>query len=126
MANDVDAIASSRFRAATLVGALGVLGGATLILFATFFSAGKLLLLPYAFVVVMTGVILKGCAIPRYGIRWAVGTSAFVIASTALYVFILATASGGAPPTFTGHLWRFAVIIMIGAAIHAAVARVTE
>ncbi|HEX6086500.1 MAG TPA: hypothetical protein VF266_18370 [Thermoanaerobaculia bacterium] len=111
-------------RSASLAAALGVLGGATLVLSAAFFSPGKYILLPYALFVVATGVVLKSCRVTQYSARFAIGLASFLIASTALYVFISMSVSTTIP--WHGHLWRFLFLLGLGAAIHAAVARVSD
>ncbi len=118
-------VASPSFgRFASLAVALGALGGATLVLFAVFFSAGKLLLLPYGLFVVATAVVLKSCRVPTYPARFMVGLASFLLATAALYVFI--AANTGTSISFGGHLWRILLMVGIGAAINAAVARVSE
>ena len=119
------AIASPSFRrSASLAAALGVLGGATLVLSAAFFARGKYILLPYALFVVATGIVLKSCRVTEYSSRFFIGLTAFFVASMALYVYIGTNVSSTIP--WHGHLWRILVVLGIGAAIHAAVARVSD
>lgn len=118
------AIDSSFRRSASLAAALGVLGGATLVLSAAFFASGKHILLPYALFVVATGVVLKSCRVEEYSTRFFIGVTSFLVASMALYVYIAMNVSTSIP--WHGHLWRIAVVLGIGAAIHAAVARVSD
>lgn len=109
----------------SLAAALGALGGTALVLFAAFFSPGKLMLLPYALFVVATGIVLKSCRVPTYSARFGVGFAAFVLASLVLYVFIAVAAANLAQISVAGHALRLLAIAAIGAAIHAAVARVS-
>lgn len=76
--------------------------------------------------VVATRVVLRSCRVPTYRHRFGVGFAAFLLASLALYVFIAIAAAGLAPISVAGHVLRIlAAMAAIGAAIHAAVARVT-
>lgn len=83
------------------------------------------MLLPYALFVVATGVVLKSCRVATYPARFAVGLAAFVLASLVLYVFIGIAAANAAQISVAGHALRLLAIAVIGAAIHAAVARVS-
>ena len=128
MIDRVDAAipASAMWRGLTFAAALGGLGAMILVLSAAFLSAGKLLLLPYLLFVIVSAVTVRSSVFPRYAVRWAIGTAAFVIATVVLYIFVLAIGHNVVVPTFAGHLWRLAAIVGVGAALHAAVARITE
>lgn len=123
----INTVASPSFRrSASLAAALGALGGAALVLFAAFFSAGKLLLLPYAAFIVATAVVLKSCRVTTYSARFVVGLTAFVLATAALYVYIALNVPNAAAISLAGHLWRFLLLLTIGTALHAAIARVSD
>jgi hypothetical protein len=109
---------------ASLAAALGVLGGTILVLFAAFFSSGKLLLLPYAVFIVATAVVLKSCRVTTYSARFGIGLASFLLASAGLYIFIATVATGHV--SLLGHLWRFGLLLVIGTAIQAAVARISD
>lgn len=111
----------------TLMLALGVLGGTVIILSQMFFLRGKYLLLAYAGVVIATGIILKTTKVTRYGQRFGIGLGAFMLASLSHYVFLqVAERTSLTPLTFLGHTWRIGFMLVIGAAINLALARVTE
>lgn len=115
---------SSLRRAVFLAAALGALGGTALVLCAAFFSAGKLILLPYAVFVIATAVVLKSSRVKPYLARFAVGLLAFLFAMAALYTYLAASVADGISPA--GHGGRLLLLLPIGAAIQAVVAAISE
>lgn len=95
-----------------------MLGGQRSCLLATFFSQGKLILLPYAALVVGTGVVLRTCRVPTSLARFGVGFAVFLLAPLALYVFIALAGANLAQISIAGPALRILAIAAIGAAIH--------
>jgi hypothetical protein len=111
-------------RAFRLAVALGALGGATLVLSAFFVTGvGKLILLPWAAVVLGVTLGVRAERLPSFGARFACSLTALVLASLALYVAILLS-PGVQSIGFAGHTWRLAFVVAVGAAISLATARI--
>lgn len=114
---------SSHGRTMSLALALGFLGATALILAAMFFAPGKFILVPYGAFVVAIAVVLRSARVPTYRERFVAGLGAFMVATLALYIY---TARIGGHVSPIGHAWRLAVVIAIGVALNAAIARVSE
>jgi len=110
-------------RSLSLAVALGLLGGATLVLSAMFFTPGKYLLIPYAFVVLASLVAIRAEGMAAYSERFFTGLLAFVLASIPVYV-ATALSPSVAQVGFFGHAWRFGLLVGIGALVNLATARV--
>lgn len=110
-------------RSLSLAVALGVLGGATLVLSAMFFTPGKYLLIPYALVVLGSPVAIRAEGMVAFSERFLTGLLAFVLSSLALYVAI-ALSPAVAQVGFLGHAWRVGLLVGIGALVSLATARV--
>lgn len=113
------------WRSLSLAVALGVLGGATLVLSARFFTTGTYLLIPYALVVLGSLVAIRAEGIVKFSERFLTGLLAFVLSSLAPYVSVTVTLS----PTvaqigFLGHASRVGLLVGIGALVSLATARV--
>lgn len=108
----------------SLAVALGVPGGAVLILSQYFFTPGKFLLIPYAAVVLGTMLAIRNEGIVSFNDRFMTGLLAFVIYAGAHYVFLVMS-----PKTmsigFLGHAWRLAFLIGVGVIINLAMARLS-
>lgn len=103
-----------RFFGLTL--ALGVLGGAVLVLGNMLVGFGKFILVPYFLVVVAAIVVIRAERIAGFSHRLAVTFGAFMISSLALYLSVV-LAVGAADLSFLGHLWRLALLASIGLAV---------
>lgn len=110
-------------RSFSLAIALGVVGGAILVLSHVFFTPGKYLLIPYAAVVLGTTAVIRAEHLASFAERFMAGLTAFMIASLALYVRI-GFETGGLP--WAGHAWRIGVMLGIGVAINLATARLAR
>lgn len=111
---------------ATLTLALGFLGAATLILGNWFVSSGPLLLLVYALVVVATTWLIRLERMSSYAERFLVGLGVFGISSLGLYVAVSLDPASSDSITVLGHAWRLGALLLIGAAVNLATARVAE
>jgi hypothetical protein len=111
-------------RLLTLTFASGLLGGALLVLASFFLTPGKLVLVPYALLVLGTLLIVRAERISSFRARFAVGLGVFVLGSLALYVAIVVAVG----PSFgiLGHLWRLAVVLALGVAVNLPLARLAE
>jgi hypothetical protein len=124
-------IAITQQRPLSLAVALGTLGGATLVLAQMFFVRGKYILIPYAILVIGTAVVLRTTRVTNFAARFGAGLGGFMLASIALYAYIslveIPRLTGHAPAvSLLGHLWRLGFLLLIGAALNLAVARVSE
>jgi hypothetical protein len=127
-------------RSVSLAVSLGLLGGTALVLANMFFLSGKYLLLPYAVFVVAIAIVLKSTKVQTYAQRFGVGFGAFMLATFALYLFVIFVdvPRAGGHPTMTwalehawrlgllGHIWRLSFLAAVGAVLSAATARVSE
>lgn len=113
-------------RHATLTLALGFLGAVTLILGSWFVSSGPLILAVYALVVVATTWIVRLERIPSYRGRFLVGLGVFMIGSLGLYVAIGFDPGASDSITVLGHTWRLGALLLLGAAVNLATARIAE
>jgi hypothetical protein len=112
-------------RSLSLAVALGVLGGAVLVLSAIFFTPGKFILVPYAAVVLGTLVAIRAERIQSFAGRFATGLLAFSISSIALYVAV-ASSAATSPLGVAAHAGRLAFVVGIGALINLATARLAH
>ena len=124
-------MAITQQRPLSLAMALGTLGGATLVLAKMFFVSGKYILIPYAILVIGTAIVLRTTRITNFTARFVAGLGGFMLASVALYAYILLVeiprVSGNMLALSPlGHIWRLGFLLLIGAALNLAVARVSE
>lgn len=107
--------------------ALGVLGGGALIVTVANSSRGPLIFLPYAALVIATGVFLRYARVDTFVGRFASALGAFMLATVILYVYIGAFQAGTLLVISPlGHLWRLGVMFAIGAIVSAAIAVLSE
>jgi hypothetical protein len=104
---------------------MGALGGAVLVLSHLFLTPGKFIFVPYAAIVVGILIAVRAENLPRFSERFAAGFLAFMLASIALYIEVLVSTPGPGP-SLAGHAWRLGVLVIVGAAINVAVARLAE
>ena len=116
--------ANSR-RLVTLALSMGVLGGALLVVSNATFASGKLILLPYAFLLFMAAVLTRGEQVASFVARFAVLLATFVLSSGVLYVVIALSPVSSRLSVFE-HLWRVAFVVAIGAVLALPLARVTD
>lgn len=109
----------------TLALALGALGATILILGNWFVSAGPLILVVYALVVALTTWLIRLERIRSYMRRFTVGLAIFMISSLGLYVAIGLDPASAELSVF-GHAWRIGLLLLIGAAINLATARIAK
>lgn len=117
--------ASSLRTLVTLTGALGFLGAALLTLSYFFLTPGKFILVPFALVVVGIVVAVRAERVEPFRTRFAVCLGAFALASLALYVAV-ALAVANEAVTFSGHLARIAALLLVGAGVSLATARLAR
>ncbi len=104
-------------RALSLALALGLLGGLVLGLSHAFFTPGKLILLPWAAVVLGTVVAIRAEVIEPFALRFSVGFVAFAISSIVLYLTVLAS-PGVVSVGLLGHAWRLGALFALGAVLN--------
>jgi hypothetical protein len=110
---------------------LGTLGGTGLVFTAMFFAKGKYILIPYALLVIGTAVALRTARVRNFAARFVAGLGGFMLASVALYLYTFLVdvprITGHLPPiSLLGHLWRLVFLLLVGAALNLAVARVSD
>ena len=104
--------------------ALGVLGGAALIV-TTMLSPGQMVLLPYAALVLASLAAVRLAGWPDFPRRFAAAFLAFMVATAALYVFV-ATSEDVTPLPLSGHVWRLGLMAAIGGVLSGAVAYLAD
>jgi hypothetical protein len=110
-------------RLTTFTLSLGVLGGAALTVSAAFLTPGKNILIPYMLFITTTAILLRtGPGLP-FRSAFFVGLGSFVLASGILYAYTAIVANSSV--SVLGHLWRLALVVLMGAAINLAVAQVS-
>ncbi|HXH90326.1 MAG TPA: hypothetical protein VNN25_02010 [Thermoanaerobaculia bacterium] len=106
--------------------ALGLLGGAALIVTSSAISRGPIVLLPYALLVLATAVYLRIEHVQHFARRFSLALGSFMVATVVLYLFIgLVAAKSLFVISLWGHAWRLGIMLAIGAALSAAVAQLT-
>lgn len=106
--------------------ALGVMGGALLIIVEWTTTRGPLIFFPYAAIVLMTAVYLRVEKVQPFLRRFLMALGSFMFASMLLYVFIgVALAKTALTISLAGHAWRIGLLLAIGAVLSAAVAQLT-
>lgn len=109
----------------SLSGAMGALGGAVLVLSNMYLTPGKYILTPFALVVVGITLAVRAEKVESFWARFFVCLSSFSVAALALYVSIILSPRIAAIP-FQGHGVRIAALIVIGASISLATARLSR
>jgi len=106
--------------------ALGLLGGAALIVTSWATSRGPIVLLPYALLVLATAAYLRIEHVQHFARRFSLALGSFMVATVVLYLFIgLVAAKSLFVISLWGHAWRLGIMLAIGAALSAAVAQLT-
>ena len=106
--------------------ALGLLGGAALIVTSWAISRGPIVLLPYALLVLATAAYLRIEHVQHFARRFSLALGSFMVATVVLYLFIgLVAAKSLFVISLWGHAWRLGIMLAIGAALSAAVAQLT-
>lgn len=109
-------------RTLSLAVALGVIGGAVIVLSHVFFTPGKYVLIPYAIVIVGALLAVRAERLDSFGERFASGLLAFVLYAGAHYVAV-SFSPGVSSVGFVGHAWRLAFLLGIGVILNLATAR---
>lgn len=106
--------------------ALGLLGGAALIITVWSTSRGPVVLFPYAALVLVTAAYLRIERVQQFTRRFNLALGSFMVATVVLYLFVgLVAAKTLFLITPWGHTWRLGIMLAIGAALSAAVAQLT-
>jgi hypothetical protein len=106
--------------------ALGLLGGAALIVTSWAISRGPIVLLPYAALVLVTAAYLRIERVQHFARRFGLALGSFMVATIVLYLFIgLVSAKTLFVISLWGHAWRLGIMLAMGAALSAAVAQLT-
>jgi hypothetical protein len=109
-------------RTVSLAAALGVVGGAVIVLSHMFFTPGKYVLIPYSAVIVGATLAVRAEMLASFAERFATGLLAFVLYAGAHYVAV-SFSPGVSSLGLLAHAWRLAVLLGIGAIINLATAR---
>ena len=112
-------------RSLSLVLALGILGGAVLVLSAMFFTPGKYILIPYAAVVLGSLLAVRAERMPSFGARFGTGLLAFLLSSLALYLKV-ASSPDASQLGVGAHGLRLMFLVGLGVPISLATARVAS
>lgn len=104
--------------------ALGAFGAATLVIGIAFVGTGSNVLALYALVVVGITVVIRLERLPTFRARFTVGLIAFMVSSIALYVKV-ALSPVTSSLSMGGHAWRIGFLVLVGAVVNLAVARIT-
>jgi hypothetical protein len=106
--------------------ALGLLGGAALVVTVWTTSRGPVVLVPYAVLVLVTAGYLRLERVQHFARRFSLALGSFMVATIVLYLFIgLVSAKTLFVISLWGHAWRLGIMLAIGAALSAAVAQLT-
>lgn len=106
--------------------ALGLLGGAALVVTVSTTSRGPIVLVPYAVLVLVTAAYLRLENVQHFARRFTLSLGSFMVATIVLYLFIgLVAAKTLFVISLWGHAWRLGIMLAIGAALSAAVAQLT-
>ena len=107
--------------------ALGVLGGAGLVVTTMITAGGPLVLLPYAALVIASLVAVRLAGWPEFSRRFLAAFLTFMTATVVLYVFIGAAGAGTLfKIPMWGHAWRLGLMAGIGAVLSGAVAYLAD
>lgn len=106
--------------------AIGLLGGAAIIMTRFLTSRGPMVLLPYAVLMFVTALYLRVEHVQTFRCRFLGAFRAFATAAVIHYTFILTVTNRRAlGMELFGHAWRLAMLGAIGALLSAAVAQLT-
>ncbi|HEY8182818.1 MAG TPA: hypothetical protein VII32_11290 [Thermoanaerobaculia bacterium] len=112
-------------RIVSLAVALGVVGGAVIVLSHMFFTPGKYVLITYAVVIVGATLAVRAERLASFAERFATGLLAFALYAGAHYVAV-SFSPGVSSLGLLGHAWRLALLLGIGAVINLATARLAS
>lgn len=103
--------------------ALGVLGGAALIITTIITSKGSAIFIPYTALLIATFISLRAVNWSSFSKRFISALLAFMVATISLYLFIGFFDAGTILeiPAW-GHIWRFGLLTAIGGLLSFAVA----
>jgi len=103
--------------------ALGILGGAALIVTTELTNTGQAIYIPYAILVTAIFATLRSINWSELSKRFATSFLAFMVATIILYLFIITVAAGTIfEITIWGHVWRIGFMATIGGLLSFAVA----
>lgn len=106
--------------------AMGLLGGGALITTGAVTTRGPMVLLPYAAIVIVTGMYLRLEQVQPFTRRFGLALASFMMATVVDYLFIgLFAAKSLFVISLWGHTWRIGLMFMIGSVLSAAVAQLT-
>lgn len=108
--------------------ALGLLGGAALIITMQLTTNGPAIYIPYAALVIATFAAVRMADWPAFSRRFATAFLAFMVATIILYFFLGTFAAGGSILDISvwGHVWRIGFMAVIGGLLSAAVAYLAD
>lgn len=112
--------------ALAFIGALGVLGGAALIVTFMLTHRGSTGLIPYAAIVLAGAVYLRVERVKPFARRMTLSAGSFMVATVILYGFIeLFQVRREHSLSLLDHAWRLGLMLLIGSISAAAVAQLT-
>jgi hypothetical protein len=114
------------FRNPTLPRALvlGALGGIALVLVSIYSNRGPLIFLPYTALLAALAALV-GLREPSFRTRFVAVLAGFMVASLILYVYVGVFGSSANTVSVSGHTWRLAFLLAVGALLAAAISYVT-
>lgn len=113
-------------RPVAFVLALGVLGGAALIVTVSLTRRGPLIFLPYSAIVLAGATYLRLERVRPFSRRFALSVGSFMVATLIFYLYIFFVHARPAPQiSLWGHAWRVGLMLLIGSALGGAVAQLT-
>lgn len=107
--------------------AIGILGGAALIMTTELTNKGPAIYIPYAVLVITIFGVLRSIRWPELTKRFAASFLAFMVSTIILYLFIGIFAAGTITEiTLWGHAWRLGFMAAIGGVLSFAVAYLAD
>jgi len=107
--------------------ALGILGGAALIMTTELTNTGPAIYIPYAVLIIAIFTTLRSIHWPELSKRFTTSFLAFMVSTVILYLFITTVSAGTLfEITIWGHAWRLGFMAAIGGILSLAVAYLAD
>lgn len=106
--------------------ALGILGGAALIVTKGLTGGGPLVFLPYSALVLGSLAAVRLAGWPEFSRRFVAAFLAFMVATVVFYVYIAASAGTFLEISVWGHTWRLGFMAGIGGVLSGSVAYLAD
>ena len=107
--------------------AIGILGGAALIMTTELTNTGPAIYIPYAVLIIAIFTTLRSIHWPKLSKRFTTSFLAFMVSTVILYLFITTVSAGTLfEITIWGHAWRLGFMAVIGGILSLAVAYLAD